>query len=742
MKRFYQIYLLCIVLLASATSVLADTNCTGYKPTHPDHYCDCKYNISQLATLPFDVQVTDSIWFKASSNLFINGFTAYLYSDCDVNFDIYQNCISHTPLYSVTIPKNQARDVTAETINQKLEEAGVSITSMALYLCIYPVGGTGGRLMCYPYNTGHNSTCEDMLSLLPGMTFVSSHDNDVYEITSSSIPSSYAMYLQWNEENNLPCHLSITRGECNGTIIAEYDFVDENSRYYFDPALLIELNTSGESLYAHFSHDAAAAGRIHLNEASTIDIPTDTTVCQGKALVLDNMIYTTDTTIIYDRQWQGDQLAVYAYHLTIAEPELQYDTLFLKSSDLPMLYRNQFTIPANGFGDYDITIHQENTCDERYLLHVAHATQAIYSSADTTICQGRSFTYNGQKYTTDVTFIDSTWINADTLSVHTLNVYFAEPEIQYDTLLLKSYDLPYRYRSQYTIPADGFGDYDFTLHFKNNCDERYLVHVAHDITTYTNVIDTTVCQGRTFTYNQIEYSADTTLVDTFWIDNDTRDINIVNLYFAAPELQYDTLRVQSTDLPMLYREQFTIPAGGYGDYDIIIHNDGMCDEHYLLHVEHETLIYMNSIDTTLCQGRIFEYNDVEYTADTTFMDTGWLNEDVWKQIQVTVTFTAPEMEYDSVIVPTAELLAGYYYPLANTYIYAEGTYFYEILTYNDCTRHISLTVTEDHTSDIPTLQTPVEKPQLIMHHGIIYVQLGAQRYTILGEKVTNNKINN
>lgn len=742
MKRFYQIYLLCIVLLASATSVLADTNCTGYKPTHPDHYCDCKYNISQLATLPFDVQVTDSIWFKASSNLFINGFTAYLYSDCDVNFDIYQNCISHTPLYSVTIPKNQARDVTAETINQKLEEAGVSITSMALYLCIYPVGGTGGRLMCYPYNTGHNSTCEDMLSLLPGMTFVSSHDNDVYEITSSSIPSSYAMYLQWNEENNLPCHLSITRGECNGTIIAEYDFVDENSRYYFDPALLIELNTSGESLYAHFSHDAAAAGRIRLSEASTIDIPTDTTVCQGKALVLDNMIYTTDTTIIYDRQWQGDQLAVYAYHLTIAEPELQYDTLHLKSSDLPMLYRNQFTIPANGFGDYDITIHQENTCDERYLLHVAHATQAIYSSADTTICQGRSFTYNGQKYTTDVTFIDSTWINADTLSIHTLNVYFAEPEIQYDTLLLKSYDLPYRYRSQYTIPADGFGDYDFTLHFKNNCDERYLVHVAHDITTYTNVIDTTVCQGRIFTYNQIEYSADTTLVDTLWIDNDTRDINIVNLYFAAPELQYDTLRVQSTDLPMLYREQFTIPAGGYGDYDIIIHNDGMCDEHYLLHVEHETLIYMNSIDTILCQGRIFEYNDVEYTADTTFMDTGWLNEDVWKQIQVTVTFTAPEMEYDSVIVPTAELLAGYYYPLANTYIYAEGTYFYEILTYNDCTRHISLTVTEDHTSDIPTLQTPVEKPQLIMHHGIIYVQLGAQRYTILGEKVTNNKINN
>ena len=229
-------------------------------------------------------------------------------------------------------------------------------------------------------------------------------------------------------------------------------------------------------------------------------------------------------------------------------------------------------------------------------------------------------------------------------------------------------------------------------------------------------------------------------MDTLWIDNDTRDINILNLYFAAPELQYDTLRVQSTDLPMLYRNQFTIPAGGYGDYDIIIHNDGMCDEHYLLHVEHETLIYMNSIDTTLCQGRIFEYNGVEYTADTTFMDTGWLNEDVWKQIQVTVTFTAPEMEYDSVIVPTAELLAGYYYPLANTYIYAEGTYFYEILTYNDCTRHITLTVIEDIKS---RLNNPIllNRPRLIMIDGTIFVQTATDRFTILGEKVTNHKAN-
>ena len=76
--------------LASMACVLADNNCFGYLPIYPDHYCDCRA-AKQLGMLPFDIQVTDSVWFKCSAGLFLNGFTAYLYSDCDVNFDIYTN---------------------------------------------------------------------------------------------------------------------------------------------------------------------------------------------------------------------------------------------------------------------------------------------------------------------------------------------------------------------------------------------------------------------------------------------------------------------------------------------------------------------------------------------------------------------------------------------------------------------------------------------------------------------------
>ena len=113
--------------------------------------------------------------------------------------------------------------------------------------------------------------------------------------------------------------------------------------------------------------------------------------------------------------------------------------------------------------------------------------------------------------------------------------------------------------------------------------------------------------------------------------------------------------------------------------------------------------------------------------------------DLRKSVEVTVSFTAPEMEYDSVVVPTADLQAGYYYTLADTYIYTEGTYFYELLQHNECTRHITLTVIEDVTSGLANPQVS-HAARLVIINGMIFVQKGQDIYTILGEKITDNVI--
>ena len=92
------------------------------------------------------------------------------------------------------------------------------------------------------------------------------------------------------------------------------------------------------------------------------------------------------------------------------------------------------------------------------------------------------------------------------------------------------------------------------------------------------------------------------------------------------------------------------------------------------------------------------------------------------------------MEYDTVVVMTEELLAGYYYAPADTTIYAAGDYFCEIRTYNDCTRYLALTVNEEVTSAVDNLPH-TEHPRLIMRDGVVYILRGKERYTILGERL-------
>ena len=1267
MKHFVHISLIFSILCACALPMMASTDCSGYKDTYPDHYCDCNnptriYGLSELQDLNF----SDSIWFKTSITTFTNaGMTAYLFSESDVQVDIYQNCRTFSKAYSFLVPKNQTRDMDHQTILDKLEQNGVSGLNAAIYVLFYPVeDGADCRLMCYPYNTGPNSTAADPLPMLVDMTYVSSHGYDVYELRAEDIPASCLLYTQWSEENNSPCYMFVTRGNAeNGEVVAEHDFVSATSYFHFDKQLLEEVRASGESLYLHFEHNEAAAGRIVTKEISINYEMTDVHICQGQAWEYNGQTYTSSAVIPYDTIWASDiMMAIYAYNLIVDAPELQLDTLALRNTDFPYLYRGQETIPTYGdyqfliqtpgecdelidlhvkhllttitnvvdttlcqgklyqspdgklyqndvtlidslytdngdtlyvnqtnvyfsaldilydtlavkksalpirlhgavvsnfgdyrflvyddndcpdslymhichdlttirkevekifcegteyihngvvytssatlvdtvftdngdtqtittthvlfvtdelqydtlslrqtqlpydyrgntipdfgeydltfeygecdqrlhltvhhlvdtvyqsvdtslcqgktylldkqsytvdttlttlswphpdtllcttihltftapevqpdtlalltselpylyrnqdaiaqFGDYDITIHHDGYCDERYALHVYHRTDTtrltidttlcqgrvyqysealfitqdtafvdtiqinadtlqitsvhvfftqpepqydtlylktidlpyirheqctipegglgkdyeylvhtpdacdayfivhtihdidtIYQTIDTTLCQGKTFEYQGETYTTNTTiqtaafvhpdtlqitylnlvfaapeaqpdtvalyttdlpylyrnqatitkfgdydltirtsgecderyalhvchrtdttrltidttlcqgriypygealfitrdtaFVDTLQINADTLQITSIHVFFTQPEPQYDTLHLKSTDLPYLYRGQYTIPAGGYGDYDILIENPNECTERYLLHVSHATSTIYTTVDTTLCQGRVFMHNGQVYTSTITLVDSAWLNIDTFRICTTNVYFTEPEIQYDTILVQSTDLPYLYRGQYMIPAGGYGDYDILIHTDGECDERYLLHVEHEISVYMSSIDTTLCQGRMFEYKGVEYTSDTTFHYQGMLTEDLMESIWVSLSFTAPEMEYDTVVVDSDQLLRGYYYAPADTLVYAVGDYVFEVLQYDECTRVITLTVKTTVVTSVDNIPTS-NNTKLILRDGMIYILRDEQQYTLLGEKL-------
>ena len=702
--------------LASMACVLADTNVSNYWFSLPDHYDDCnecKYKPNKnLKSLPFDIQVTDSVWFRTNSNIFLDGFTAYLYSDCDVNFDVYYNCTSFEPIKSVVIPKNQARDVTSESLKQKLEDMGVDVdkTSVNLFVCIYPVGGSGGRLMCYPYNAGYNSTCDDILSLLPGMTFVSSHANDVYEITADNIADSYTMYLQCDVD----CQLAITRGSCDGETIAEYDFTAEDGLFHFDSELLMDVRATGESLYAHISHDESVVGRISLNEVKFVENLIDTVVCQGKEFRYEDFVTTESGVYVYDTvQVSEIKYKVYGYNIIFAEPEVEYDTIALKRSELPYLYREQYTIGVDGFGDYDVMIYNEGDCDEHVLLHVEHKFATIVSDQDTTLCKGKRFKYEGKNYVNDVTFVDSVWDNTlDTLYLNRLNVYFAPNDVVYDTLALTKAEVSnYKYQG---ITINSFGDYSVVVYDEQYCSDTLYLHVCHKIITEEQVVDTTLCAGDVYKHTDgTEYTTSVVLRDSVWADDDTRVITTTNVEFIAIDLAYDTLYLRYAELPYLYENQVEITQIADTMVSILY---GQCSGDVQLHVVHKIDTVVVENDTTLCQGKMYDHNGVLYSESATIVDSMWTNQDTFVITTTRVYFAAPEVQYDTLEIRATELP----YVYRGEQIDGFGQHDLMIKSSGECDEHVMLYVQQLVTTVTAEQDTTLCQGKVYSYNGELY----------------------
>ena len=845
MKKIVYIFLTALLCMATTATYaqVNEENCNEQMIANgwPSYYCDCKFNADAF-TLPLDMQIYDSVWFDAYLSEIADGLSAYLYSDCDMSFDVYIGCTAKSPKYQAVFEKNQTNTVNSQTIKEKLDEMGLGNLNQRFYICISPVNGLGGRLIASAPDKGFPSTCADPLRLFPGMSFLSTDVESVYVIDPSDIEADVDLVIQWVGDNNAPCQLTVTRGACNGTVIEQINITDNNQIFRLSARDLELAWENDELFYLHFAHAPNTTGILRCMTAIYEEDVEAIELCQGKALQLADTILTQPTVYFGDTMHVADnRFAVKIYDLTFIQPQALRDTIRLKNSQLPYNYRDQYTIPVGGINqDYDVTIRNAGECDERYLLHVAHDLTTITSSRDTTICyggkyvsngitytkdftdiqskqlnpdtliidtihvyfatsldvindtlrlksnqlsssyryrgqrikipafgdyefelykpdgsgcmekvllhvahnvemryetisetlcQGKSFTYNGVTYTSSTTFADTLQRDADTYVITSVSVTFTAPEAVSDTLALKQAELPYTYRGQETITT--FGDYDLTIRTSGECDERYLLHVYHAIDTLYETVSETLCQGKSFTYNGVTYTSSTTFADTLQRDADTYVITSVSVTFTAPEAVSDTLALKQAELPYTYRGQETITT--FGDYDLTIRTSGECDERYLLHVYHDIDTLYTNVDTTLCEGRIFTYKEVEYTQPAILLDSNWLNMDTWQITTIDIAFTTPDMEYDTIVVKTEELLAGYYYEPADTMVYAAGDYFYEILTYNDCTRYLTLTVNEELTSAVDDLPC-TEQPRLIMRNGVVYILRGKDRFTLLGEK--------
>lgn len=249
----------------------------------PSYYCEC-YEENTSFKLPMDITPNASKWYACTLKQLKNGMTAYLYSDCDVTLDIYGSCALSSPSYTYTFAQNQARDVdgdkVVEKMTEKLAEYGMSYDeNMSVYFRISPVGKGTARLLCYAYNEGPASTCSDVLPLLMSMTFVSSHPNDVYQLSADQLPDTNGVSVHWDSDVN--CTLSISRGSCTAAAVLEAEVLAGDT-YRLPMELLNEVRESGEDLYLQFGHKKNTVGRLRLgtytpDPPATPDPPTTPT---------------------------------------------------------------------------------------------------------------------------------------------------------------------------------------------------------------------------------------------------------------------------------------------------------------------------------------------------------------------------------------------------------------------------------------------------------------------------------
>ena len=100
-----------------------------------------------------------------------------------MRIEVYAFCSSEVPTVAMTVGRNQMHEMSIEEINSKLDQMGDQAAMLGQVLTprvrLYPIDGGTGNIYCYPYDQGPKSTCDSILPVVAGMTYVCDQPEEV-----------------------------------------------------------------------------------------------------------------------------------------------------------------------------------------------------------------------------------------------------------------------------------------------------------------------------------------------------------------------------------------------------------------------------------------------------------------------------------------------------------------------------------------------------------------------------------
>ncbi len=641
----------------------------------PEYYCDCHFGPRFYYGI--DSIIADPTWFNLNiGTVRQKGFQLYWFSEDSIMAELYAQCVQTKSMQEQIIPGDRGYGLTPDRVNDMMGSlgSGSQMNNKNIHLRVYPVGGKSGRVMGFPAEEGFVSTCENPFKLFYGMNLFmpASLEETVYELLPQDIPASnpitqlnhtavkYSTELFVRKQGGTErsrAKFFITYGACDGPIVYSTTIKDTVDLHFPPREVLKQAKKDSVSLFFHFDADDKFGFIVSKNTKWNPAISIDTTICEGMGIELaDTILYGATTYADTVRVKNNTALQRVIYNISVY-PTIPVDTVVeLYNSQLP--YRFLGFYQVKNFGKYTVTKYSEEACARNYHLTVKRLYHEKYKSIDTTLCQGATFTLNKKEYITSQTIKDTTWLDkGDTRLVTTYNLYFSAPELEYDTLHILPFIFPYKYHGEV---IDHFGEYRIYMKgVDGECDREVLLNVENSVGTLTkayNTIDTTICKGMYIQLSDTALKQPTTYIDSIYLEGDTLLITTYNVMVTLPEEELDTLITET--FPAHYLDTI---VSGYGTYTIYFEEKQKCDRLIKLTVRPFNVKYLfERVDTTICQGKVFQIGYQSLTTTGLAYDTVPLTEYSAKIVEYYVRFTPPEATHDTISIAAEEMPYDYY----------------------------------------------------------------------------------
>ena len=289
-------------------------------------------------------------------------------------------------------------------------------------------------------------------------------------------------------------------------------------------------------------------------------------------LTISPTITAEETIIACDSyEWNGQtytQSGEYVYTTTAANGCDSIVTLHLTINQTQ--YAEESVIACDSYewngqtytqsGEYTYTTVASNSCDSIVTIHLTINQSEVGATEYATICDGETYTWNGQTYSTEgeYSIVLSSVNGCDSIATLHLTIN----PIQYADEYITACD-SYEWNGQIYTQS---GDYTYNTIAANGCDSIATLHLTINQSEVGATEYATICYGETYTWNGQTYSTEGEYSIT--LSNVNGCDSIVTLHLTIlPEaiIMEESASINEEHLPYLWRGQQCYDAGKYID---------------------------------------------------------------------------------------------------------------------------------------------------------------------------------